>query len=67
MLSPGEQVDARYFMRLLDQISLSGSKGRPRKRCRYVLANKGYDSQVLRQYCDRSGMQPIIPLRKMHR
>lgn len=67
MLSPGEQADSRYFMPLLDQISLPGGKGRPRKRCRYVLADKGYDSQVLRQYCDRYGMQPVIPLRKMHR
>lgn len=40
-------------MPLLEQISLPGSKGRPRKRCRYVLADKGYDSQALRQYCDR--------------
>ncbi|WP_153017039.1 IS5 family transposase [Pseudomonas amygdali] len=67
MLSPGEQADSRYFMPLLDQISLPGSRGRPRKRCRYVLADKGYDSQVIRQYCDRYGMQPVIPLRKMHR
>lgn len=54
-------------MPLLEQISLPGSKGRPRKRCRYVLADKGYDSQALRQYCDRYGMQPVIPLRQMHR
>ncbi|MCK9712290.1 IS5 family transposase [Pseudomonas syringae pv. syringae] len=67
MLSPGEQADSRHFMPLLDQISLPGSRGRPRKRCRYVLADKGYDSQVIRQYCDRYGMQPVIPLRKMHR
>ncbi len=67
MLSPGQEADSRYFMPLLEQISLPGSKGRPRKRCRCVLADKGYDSQILRQYCDRYGMQPIIPLRKMHR
>ncbi|RMS25084.1 hypothetical protein I9H09_22185 [Pseudomonas tremae] len=40
-------------------------EGRPRKRCRYVLTDKSYDSQILRQYCDRYGMQPVIPLRKM--
>ena len=32
-----------------------------------MLADKGYDSQLLRQYCDRYGMQPKIPLRRMHR
>ncbi len=67
MLSPSEEADSRYFMPLLEQISLPGSKGRPCKRCRYVLADKDYDSQMLRQYCDRYGMQPIIPLRKVHR
>jgi len=53
MLSPGQDADSRYFMPLLEQISLPGGQGRPRKRCRYVLADKGYDSQPLRQYCDR--------------
>ncbi len=67
MLSPGQDADSRYFMPLLEQISLPGGQGRPRKRCRYVLADKGYDSQPLRQYCDRYGMRPIIPLRQMHR
>ncbi|KPZ20214.1 ISPs1, transposase OrfB [Pseudomonas coronafaciens pv. zizaniae] len=67
LLSPGEQADSRYFTPLLDQISLPGSKGHPRKHCRYVLADKGHNSQILRQYCDRYGMQPVIPLRRMHR
>jgi transposase len=67
MLQPGEHADSRYFMPLLDQISLPGNRGRPRKRRRYVLADKGYDSQVICQYCDHYGMQPVIPLRKMHR
>ena len=48
MLLPGEEADSRYFMPLLEHISLPGSKGRPHKRCRYVLADKGYDSQILR-------------------
>lgn len=67
MLSPGQDADSRYSMPLLEQISLPGRKGRPRKRCRYVLADKGYDSQALRQHCDRYGMQLLIPLRKMPR
>lgn len=67
MLSPGKEADPRYFMPLLEQISLPGGKGRPRKRCRCVLADKGYDSQMLCQYCDRYGMQPIILLRNMQR
>lgn len=67
MLSPGQDADSRYFMPLLEQISLPGGQGHPRKLCRYVLADKGYDSQPLRQYCDRYSMRPVIPLRQMHR
>ncbi|WP_277052974.1 transposase, partial [Zestomonas thermotolerans] len=32
-----------------------------------VLADKGYDAEHLRQYCDRYRMQPVIPLRTMKR
>lgn len=67
MLLPGQDADSRSFMPLLEQISLPGGPGRPRKRCRHVLAGKGYDSQPLRQYCDRYGMRPVIPLRQMYR
>lgn len=67
VLSPGQDADARHFIPLLEQVSLPSPQGRPRKRCCRVLADKGYDSQVLRQYCDRYGMQPVIPLRQMHR
>jgi len=33
----------------------------------HVVADKGYDSQGLLQYCEHYGMQPMISLRKMHR
>ena len=46
---------------------LPGSQGRPRKRCRTVIADKGYDSEGVRRYCDRFGMQPVIAQRTMHR
>ena len=32
-----------------------------------VLADKGYDAEALRRYCDRYRMQPVIPLRSMKR
>jgi len=41
--------------------------GRPRKRSRWLLADKGYDAEHLRHYCDRYRMQPVIPLRAMPR
>ena len=45
----------------------TGKRGRPRKRCRWLLADKGYDADALRRFCDRYRMQPVIPLRAMAR
>lgn len=66
-LSAGQESDSRHFMSTLEQVRLPGPKGRPRKRCRHIVADKGYDSEVLRRYCDRHRMTPIIPFRRMHR
>ncbi len=66
-LSPGQDSDTRHFMPTLEQVRLPGPAGRPRKRCRYVVADKGYDSDELRRYCDRHRMKPVIGNRKMHR
>ncbi len=41
--------------------------GRPRKRCRKLVADNGYDAESFRQYCDRYRMQPVIPYRVMKR
>lgn len=52
---------------LLDDVSIPTSqRGRPRKRCKCLLPDKGYAEAVLR-YCDRYRMQPVIPLRSMTR
>lgn len=32
-----------------------------------MIADKGYDSEGLRRYCDRFGMRPVIAQRTMHR
>jgi transposase len=52
----------------LDEVSIpSSQRGRPRKRCKWLLADKGYDAEALRRYCDQYRMQPVIPLRSMKR
>jgi len=51
----------------LEGVHLPGAKGRPRKRCRCIVADKGYDGDPLRRYCDRHRMKPIIAWRKMKR
>nr|WP_086937282.1 IS5 family transposase [Pseudomonas putida] len=68
LLSDGQASDISYAEPLLDDVCIPTSKrGRPRKRCRWLLADKGYDADALRRYCDRYRMQPVIPLRAMKR
>ncbi len=67
LLSPGQASDISNAQALLDQVRIPGKPGRPRKRCRWLLADKGYDAEHLRQYCDRYRMQPVISLRTMKR
>lgn len=57
-------IEPRHFIAALEGIRLSEERGRPRKRCRYIVADKGYGSVALRQYCSRHHMKPIIPQRK---
>ena len=67
LLSGGQASDIAYAQPLLDEAYIASLRGRHRKRCRWLLADKGYDAQALRRYCDRYRMQPVIPLRDMKR
>jgi transposase len=66
-LPPGQDSDTRHFIPTLERVQLPGPSGRPRKRCRFIVADKGYDSEPLRRYCDQHRMKPIIARRKMKR
>ncbi|HDS0960209.1 MULTISPECIES: IS5 family transposase [Pseudomonas] len=68
LLSGSQASDISYAQPLLDEVSIpSNQRGRPRKRCKWLLADKGYDAEALRLYCDQYRMQPVIPLRSMKR
>jgi hypothetical protein len=67
ILSLGQASDIAHIQPLLDLVRIPGEPGRPRKRSRWLLADKGYDAEHLRHYCDRYRMQPVIPLRAMPR
>lgn len=59
LLSGGQASDISYAQPLLDEVSIpSAQRGRPRKRCKWLLADKGYDAEALRRYCDQYRMQP---------
>jgi len=42
-------------------------RGRPRRRPRRVVGDKGYSSGKVRQYCRRHGIQPVIPTKANER
>lgn len=66
-LSAGQRADSTHLTGLLEQVRLPGRSGRPRKRSRYIVADKGYDSDALRHYCTRYSMRPVIPHLRMQR
>lgn len=68
LLSGGLASDISYAQSLLDEVSIPSSKrDRPGKRCKWLLADKGYDTEALRRYCDQYRMQPAIPLCPLRR
>ena len=65
--SAGQRADLTHLTALLEQVRLPWHSVRFRKRSRYIVADKSYDSDALRRYCTRYGMRPVIPRRRMHR
>ena len=59
-LSAGHDSDTRRFISTMEHVHLPGAKGRPRKCCCFIVADKGYDSDPLRRYCDQHRMKPTI-------
>ncbi|MNK99092.1 hypothetical protein D3C87_1194730 [compost metagenome] len=54
LLSGGQTSDISYAQPLLKGVIIpAAQRGRPRKRCERLLAEKGYDAEALRKYCDR--------------
>jgi len=55
-LSPGNHSDSKYFHLLHDKIS--------NPYIRYIIADKGYDSDAIRSCIDACGQTPVIPYRR---
>ncbi len=68
LLSGGQASDIVYAQPLLDEVSIpSSGRGHPRKLCKWLLADKGYDCQALRRYFGGYRMKSVMPLRSMKR
>jgi Transposase DDE domain len=51
----------------LAMVKVPQPRGRPRIRPQELVADKGYDSQALRQWLRRQGIKPTIPVIERHR
>jgi len=68
LLSGGQASNISYAQPLLDEASIpSSQRGRPRKRCKWLLADKRYDAEALHRYFDQYRMLPVLPMRSMKR
>ena len=59
----------KLLERTLDTVAVgrAGKAGRPRKRPDRLIADRGYDSNPLREALKRRGIEPIIPARRNNR
>ncbi|GFM82719.1 hypothetical protein PSCICN_34110 [Pseudomonas cichorii] len=56
LLSGGQASDIAYAQPLLDEAYIPSLRSRPRKRCQWLLADKGYDAEpLLRSLSDATG------------
>jgi transposase len=61
-LTPGQAHEAPVFQQLLDSVAVKRpGRGRPRKRPRRIVGDKGYSSRQIRRTCRRRGVRHTIP------
>jgi len=62
--TPANGDERAQVLPLLDAVRLrTGKRGRPRKRLRVIVTDKGYDAHPLRQQLRTRGIRPQIPKR----
>lgn len=61
VVSGANRHDAPYFEPVLESVSIPQRRGRPKNRPAKLVADKGYDSGKIRQYCSRRGIKSMIP------
>ena len=61
-LTPGQAHEAPVFDQLLDGVAVKrAGRGRPRRRPKRIVGDKGYGSRKIRQTCRRRGVCHTIP------
>jgi transposase len=68
LLTPGQRHEATAFEALMEQGAVRrAGRGRPRRRPRRVVGDKGYSSRAIRRYARRHGISATIPRKRNER
>jgi len=68
VLTPGQRHEATAFERLMERGAVKRpGRGRPRRRPRRVVGDKGYSSRKIRRYLRRRGIRVTIPRKQNER
>ena len=68
VLTPGQRHEATAFEQLMEQGAVKRpGGGRPRRRPRRVVGDKGYSSRQIRRYLRRRGIHVTIPRKQNER
>jgi len=63
--APANEDERKYVGELLETVEVkTGKAGRPRKKVKRLAADKGYDSDALRNSLKDAGIQPQIPRKR---
>jgi len=68
VLTPGQRHEATAFERLMEQgVVKRPGRGRPKRRPRRIVGDKGYSSHKIRQYLRQHGIRVTIPRKQNER
>jgi transposase len=62
-VTAAQEHESQHFISLLDAVTLRGKPGRPRKRPKHIVADKGYSSKANREAAKKRRIVPIIAQR----
>jgi transposase len=63
--APANEDERKHVATLLEMIAVkTGKPGRPPRKLRRIAADKGYDSEPLREFLNSKGIRPQIPRKK---
>lgn len=63
MIMAAQEHESQHVEPLLDRVAIGGKRGRPRRRARFVVGDKGYSSKAVRASIEQRGAIPIIARR----